>query len=64
MFLPEKITETLPMSFPYLLVATQVYSPSSFNTVLAVSVVFTSTVEFFIRALYMGGVPVAKQDSL
>ena len=31
---------------------------------VAVFVVFTSTVEFHISAVYMGGVPLAEQDSM
>ena len=31
---------------------------------VAVSVVFTSAVEFRIRAVYMGGVPLAEHDSM
>ena len=40
--------------------ATQVYLPSWYNLLLAVFVLFISTVKFRINAMYMGGVPMAE----
>ena len=42
--------------------ATQVYFPSSYTRMVAILVLFTSTVEFIISAMYIGGVPVAEHD--
>ena len=58
------MTESSLVSVPYLFVTTQVQFPSTFSLIVAVLVVFTSTVEFLIIAVYMGGVPVAEHDSL
>ena len=44
--------------------AWQVYFPSLNKRMVAVFVVFTSTVEFRISALYTGGVPLAEQDNM
>ena len=44
--------------------AWQVYFPSLSRRMVAVFVVFTSTVEFRINAVYIGGVPLAEHDSM
>ena len=49
---------------PYWLMAWQVYFPALSRLMVAVFVVFTSTVEFRISAVYMGGVPLAEHDSM
>ena len=51
------------MSVPYWLMAWQVQFPSLYKRMVAVFVVFTSTVEVRISAVYMGGVPLAEHDS-
>ena len=65
--LPPKMTLNFLLSVPYLLVATQVYFPGFLNRIVAMFVVFTSTLftflRLFIKAVYKGGVPVAKHDS-
>ena len=60
-----KLTWISFTSVPYWLVAWQVYFPSLYKRMAAV--VFaesTSTVEFRISAVYMGGVPLAEHDSM
>ena len=52
------------MSVPYWLMAWQVYFPSLVKRMVAVFVVFTSTVEVRISAVYMGGVPLAEHDNM
>ena len=52
------------MSVPYWLMAWQVYFPSLFKRMVAVFVVFTSTIEVCISAVYMGGVPLAEHESM
>ena len=52
------------MSVPYWLMAWQVYFPSLYKLMVAVFIVFNSTVEFRISAVYMGGVPLAEHDSM
>ena len=44
--------------------AWQMYFPSLSRRMVAVFVVFTSTVEFRISAVYMGRVPLAEHDSM
>ena len=44
--------------------AWQVYFPSLSRLMVAVFVVFTSTVEFNVSAVYVGGVPLAEHDSM
>ena len=44
--------------------AWQMYFPSLSRWMVAVFVVFNSTVEFRISAVYMGGVPLAEHDSI
>ena len=61
-FSPPFITKRFT-SVPYLLVATQVQLPSWYNLLLAVFVVFISTVKFRINAMYMGRVPVAEHGT-
>ena len=52
------------MSVPYWMMAWQVYFPSLVKRMVAVFVVFTSTVEVRISAVYMGGVPLAEHDNV
>ena len=59
-----KLTWISFMSVPYWLMAWQVYFPSLFKRMVAVFVVFTSTVEVRISAVYMGGVPLAEHDNM
>ena len=59
-----KLTWNSFMSAPYWLMAWQVYFPSLYKWMVVVLVVFTSTVEFRISAVYMGGVPLAEHDNM
>ena len=59
-----KLTSSPFTSVPYWLMAWQVYFPSLSRWMVAVFVVFTSTVEFRISVVYMGGVPLAEHDSI
>ena len=52
------------VSVPCLFMARQVYFPSRRNRMLAVFVVFRSTVVFLISAVYIGGVPVTLHEIL
>ena len=52
------------MIVPYWLMAWQVYFPSLYKRMVAVFVVFTSTVGFRISAVYIGRVPLAEHDSM
>jgi len=59
-----KLTWSSFTSVPYWLVAWQVYFPSLYKRIVAAFVVFASTVEFCISAVYMRGVPLAEHDSM
>ena len=52
------------MSVPYWLVAWQIKFPSLNKRMVAVFVVFTSTLDLRISAVYMGGLPLAKHDNM
>jgi len=59
-----KLTWSSFTSVPYWLVAWQVYFPSLCKRMVAAFVVFASTAEFHISAVYTEGVPLAKHDSI
>ena len=59
-----KLTWSSFMSVPYWLLAWQIKFPSLNKRMVAVFVVFASTLEVRISAVYMGGVPLAEHDNM
>ena len=63
-FLPANLTENSFLSFPNWFFASQTYHPSSFKEIVKTSDALTTTLEFHIAFVCMGGVPVAEHDIL